>query len=92
MKKFRFSKIYAAFAVLVLWLGVVVYLVAVGDGSTFKGQMFSAPSTCPEILAELNGSNVKNATKLVDAALQKDCAVSEALLNKVESQLIQENL
>ena len=79
-----------AVVVLVLWVVTVVYLVTSGEGEFFKGQVFNAPQTCEEIVTQLGNNNTTHATALMDAALEKDCVLSESLINQVELKLIKE--
>lgn len=91
MQKIKLTKNVIAIAVLCIWAVAVAYFVSTDQGR-LKGQMFSAPKTCDEILSDLQKQNPRNVTELVDAALQKDCVVTEDLLNSLEQKLIEEQV
>lgn len=90
MKKIKNVRTYVAVMFVVLWVGVVVYFASTGEGGLFKGQMYSAPSTCDEILADLNDPEAVSVSAIVDAALVNDCVVPSDLLQKLEPKILEE--
>ena len=90
MKKIKNVKSYVAVALVVLWVGVIAYFVATGDGSMFKGQAYPTAMTCDQILVEMNNPQASNVSALVDAATEKDCSVSPDLLQKLAPKIMEE--
>lgn len=90
MVKNKKLRTYIAGAFAVLWVGVIVYFVVTGEDGFLKGQVYSAPATCEEIVSSLSKPDATNVSSLVDAALSKDCSLPSELLQNVEQKILEE--
>jgi hypothetical protein len=92
MKKIKNVRNYIALGFVLLWVVAVVYMVASEDGGFLRGQVYNAPKSCEEILADLDNPETSNVSALVDAAVAMDCGLPTELLEKLAPKLMEEQL